>query len=135
MCVMARFDEHVVTEAMNRWGHVDVLVNNAGTQIGTPAVDFAEADWDRVLDVYRPLRPLMPFHALSPPGSSRRAKGFWAIKLTASPGPKGASFCRSKSEILRPRGASEAMSEEMAKVLLLACCSSRDHEAARSWPC
>jgi hypothetical protein len=67
--------------------------------------------------------------ALSPPGSSRRAGGFWAIKLTASPGPKGVSFCRSKSEILRARGASETMSEEMAKVLLLACCSRRDHEA------
>ena len=45
------FREHVVTEVLNRWGQIDILVNSAGTQIRTPAVDFAEADWDRVLDV------------------------------------------------------------------------------------
>src|ERR1017187_10355413 len=43
---------------------------------------------------------------------------------------KGRAEARSKSEILRARGASEAMTEEMAKVLLLACCSRRAHEAA-----
>src|ERR1017187_616446 len=50
--------------------------------------------------------------------SSRRAGGFWAIKLAASPGPKGASFCRtagSKSEILRARGASAAVSHDPKK--------------------
>lgn len=45
------FREQVVTEVLNHWGHIDILVNNAGTQIRTPAVDFAEVDWDRVLDV------------------------------------------------------------------------------------
>jgi 2-dehydro-3-deoxy-D-gluconate 5-dehydrogenase len=45
------FRERVVSEVLNHWGRVDILVNNAGTQIRTPAVDFAEADWNRVLDV------------------------------------------------------------------------------------
>ncbi len=45
------FREQVVSEVLTCWGHIDILVNNAGTQIRTPAVDFAEADWDRVLDV------------------------------------------------------------------------------------
>lgn len=45
------FRERIVTEAVAGWGRIDILVNNAGTQIRTPAVDFAEADWDRVLEV------------------------------------------------------------------------------------
>jgi 2-deoxy-D-gluconate 3-dehydrogenase len=45
------FRERVVSEVLARWGHVDILVNSAGTTVRTPAVDFAEADWDRVLDV------------------------------------------------------------------------------------
>lgn len=45
------FRERIVSDVLARWGHIDILVNNAGTQIRTPAVDFAEADWDRVLDV------------------------------------------------------------------------------------
>lgn len=41
----------VVEEVKQTWGSVDILVNNAGTTVRTPAVDFAEEDWDRVLDV------------------------------------------------------------------------------------
>ena len=35
-----------------------------------------------------------PGFASGPPGSSRRAGGFWVIQLTASPGSKNASVCR-----------------------------------------
>lgn len=45
------FRNHVVDEVLAQWGRVDILVNSAGTTVHTPAVDFAEADWDRVLDV------------------------------------------------------------------------------------
>jgi len=45
------FRERVVSETLAQWGHVDILVNNAGTTVRTPAVDFAEADWDRVIEV------------------------------------------------------------------------------------
>ncbi len=45
------FRERVVSETLAEWGHIDILVNNAGTTVRTPAVDFAEADWDRVIDV------------------------------------------------------------------------------------
>jgi 2-deoxy-D-gluconate 3-dehydrogenase len=47
----AAFRERVVEETLARWGHIDILVNSAGTTVRTPAVDFAEADWDRVIDV------------------------------------------------------------------------------------
>jgi 2-deoxy-D-gluconate 3-dehydrogenase len=47
----AAFRDRVVEETLAGWGHIDIVVNNAGTTVRTPAVDFAEADWDRVLDV------------------------------------------------------------------------------------
>jgi 2-deoxy-D-gluconate 3-dehydrogenase len=45
------FREHVVDRVLDQWGHIDILVNSAGVQVRTPAVDFAEADWDRVIHV------------------------------------------------------------------------------------
>ncbi|MCL2659881.1 MAG: glucose 1-dehydrogenase [Acidobacteriaceae bacterium] len=45
------FRDRVVNEVLAVWGSVDILVNNAGTTVRTPAVDFAEKDWDRVIDV------------------------------------------------------------------------------------
>jgi 2-deoxy-D-gluconate 3-dehydrogenase len=47
----AEFRCTVIDETLAQWGHIDILVNNAGTTVRTPAVDFAEADWDRVIDV------------------------------------------------------------------------------------
>ena len=43
------FADRVVNETLAHWGHLDILVNNAGMQIRTPSVDFAEADWDKVI--------------------------------------------------------------------------------------
>ncbi len=45
------FRDKVVDETLAAWGHIDILVNNAGTTVRTPAVDFSDADWDRVIDV------------------------------------------------------------------------------------
>lgn len=45
------FRNRVVNEVLKQWGHIDILVNSAGVQVRTPAVDFAETDWDRVIDV------------------------------------------------------------------------------------
>jgi 2-deoxy-D-gluconate 3-dehydrogenase len=43
------FVDQVVSDALEEWGHLDVLVNNAAMTVRTPAVDFAEADWDKVI--------------------------------------------------------------------------------------
>jgi 2-deoxy-D-gluconate 3-dehydrogenase len=45
------FREHVVTEVLARWGRIDILVNNAGLNRRTPALDYPEADWDKILNV------------------------------------------------------------------------------------
>ncbi|MCZ6676272.1 MAG: SDR family NAD(P)-dependent oxidoreductase [Candidatus Poribacteria bacterium] len=38
-------------EALDVWGRVDVLVNNAGTNRPKPAVEVTEEDWDAVYDL------------------------------------------------------------------------------------
>lgn len=40
-----------VTQIVERFGALDVLVNATGTHVDTPAEEFSEADWDRVLDL------------------------------------------------------------------------------------
>ena len=34
-----------------RWGHLDVLVNNAGVALLEPALDVSESNWDKTLDL------------------------------------------------------------------------------------
>ena len=41
----------IVDGAMNRFGKINVLVNNAGINARQPAEDYTEADWDAVTDV------------------------------------------------------------------------------------
>ena len=41
----------MIDEALQRWGSVDVLVNNAGMTRDALAVSMDEADWDSVMDV------------------------------------------------------------------------------------
>lgn len=47
----AAFRDQVLDEILEQWGRIDILVNNAGTIARAPAVDFSEADWDRVIDL------------------------------------------------------------------------------------
>jgi NAD(P)-dependent dehydrogenase (short-subunit alcohol dehydrogenase family) len=43
--------EAMVVAVGERWGRVDVLVNNAGIAHHAAFLDIADADWDRILDV------------------------------------------------------------------------------------
>ena len=40
----------MVDAATDAMGKIDILINNAGTNIRKPALDFQEAEWDAVLD-------------------------------------------------------------------------------------
>ena len=43
--------QHALDAALQRFGRVDVLVNNAGVQRRYPAVDFPVEEWDRVQNI------------------------------------------------------------------------------------
>jgi 3-oxoacyl-[acyl-carrier protein] reductase len=43
--------EAMVAAVVERWGRVDVLVNNAGIAAHAAFLDITDADWDRILDV------------------------------------------------------------------------------------
>ena len=42
--------ERVLTEAVEAFGKVDILVNSAGRTKRAPTIDFAEADWNDIID-------------------------------------------------------------------------------------
>ncbi len=41
----------LIQQTVDRYGHIDTLVNNAGVNFVKPTLEMEEADWDRVLDV------------------------------------------------------------------------------------
>lgn len=43
--------DRLIEATFSRFGRIDILVNNAGTIHRAPAVDYTDADWDRVVEV------------------------------------------------------------------------------------
>jgi NAD(P)-dependent dehydrogenase (short-subunit alcohol dehydrogenase family) len=42
--------EHMVASAVKVFGHIDILINNAGCNVRKPALDVTWADWNVILD-------------------------------------------------------------------------------------
>ncbi len=43
--------KRLISEVVEEFGRIDILINNAGTIRRTPAVDFSEEDWSTVIEV------------------------------------------------------------------------------------
>ena len=51
-CDVSQMDsiQKLVDDTVAKFGHIDVLVNNAGIAVTKPSVDLTEAEWDRVMN-------------------------------------------------------------------------------------
>ncbi|MBE7204718.1 MAG: SDR family oxidoreductase [Parafilimonas terrae] len=65
--------ERTAREAVERWGTIDVLVNNAGTSSPASLVDQSVEDWDRILAVN--LRAPWLFARVLAPGMMAQRRG------------------------------------------------------------
>jgi len=43
--------KHLVAQTLERFGRIDILINNAGTIRRAPAADYSDEDWDAVIEV------------------------------------------------------------------------------------
>lgn len=90
--------ERVVDAAIARFGHVDVLVNNAGGSINKPPVDWTPGDWHQIVDQNLSGAWFMSLHA----GRHMVSRGSGSIVNISS----GASFLALPN--VAPYGAAKA---------------------------
>lgn len=91
--------EALVQAAINTFGRVDVLVNNAGVAIGGNIMQMPEEDWDRLMNVnlksmYRTIKLVLPYMVQQRAGSVINISSTQAFRSwhnwTAYAGAKGA---------------------------------------------
>jgi NAD(P)-dependent dehydrogenase (short-subunit alcohol dehydrogenase family) len=91
----------LVSDTVDRFGGLNVLVNNAGVGGFTPVADMAPDDWDRVIDVNL-TGAFNCTHAALP--ALRAARGAWIINIASLAGrnffPGGAAYCASKAGLI-----------------------------------
>jgi meso-butanediol dehydrogenase/(S,S)-butanediol dehydrogenase/diacetyl reductase len=90
----------VVKEAVDRFGGLDVLVNNAGVQIEKTIEQTSEEEWDRILDVN--LKSVF-LHARAALAPMRRRGGGSIVNIGSYDGfvadPNLAAYCASKGGV------------------------------------
>ncbi len=92
-------------------GPIDILVNNAGSGLFGPFHEFAEADWDRILDTN--LKSVFLLSRAVVPDMIRRQTGH-IVNISSLAGKNtfagGAIYCASKSGLM---GLSGSMAEDL----------------------
>lgn len=102
-----------IADILDRWGRLDVLVNNAGIGILKPVAELTDADWDRTLATnltgpFRLIRAALP--------AMRRARGGHIVNVSSIAGEVGfaggGAYCASKFAL---QGLSECLMQEVRK--------------------
>ena len=93
--------QHIVQRAMELFGAVNILFNNAGIIRRASVVDLSEEDWDRVMEVnvksiFLMSRYAIPVMARGGGGSIINTASGWGL----SGGPKAAVYCASKGAVV-----------------------------------
>jgi len=93
--------ERAVRQAVERFGYIDVLVNNAGVIRRKNVVDLLEAEWDLVVDVslkgaYLMSKYVIPCMRPDRGGSIVNMGSGWGLKG----GPDAAAYCAAKGGIV-----------------------------------
>ena len=87
-----------VQTAVERYGGLDVLVNNAGVGMGAPVADLSSEEWHRILDTNL-TGAFNCAHAAIP--HLRARGGGWIVNVSSlastNPFPGGAAYCASKA--------------------------------------
>ena len=100
-----------VEAAVERFGGLDVLVNNAGVGVGGPIADLDEAEWHRLVDT----NLTGVFHCCQAAIPHLRARGGgWIVNISSLAGknafPGGAAYCATKAGL---DAFSEALMQEV----------------------
>jgi NAD(P)-dependent dehydrogenase (short-subunit alcohol dehydrogenase family) len=110
----------MVAALEEKWGGIDVLVNNAGVSQALPLALMEEEDWDRVLDVN--LKGAFLTTRAVVRGMVRRKAGV-VLSIGSLAGERMIDapihYCASKAAL---RGFTEALAKEMARYKIRALC-------------
>jgi NAD(P)-dependent dehydrogenase (short-subunit alcohol dehydrogenase family) len=92
----------LVEEICQRWGAVDLLVNNAGAEHTASALDTASSDWDRVIGVN--LTGTLQMSQAVLPGMCSRGRGS-IVNVSSISGllgwPLSAAYCAAKGGVIQ----------------------------------
>lgn len=92
----------MVSQTVQKFGKVDIMVSNAGIYIAKPVAEFSEAEWDKIIDIN--LKGFFLCAKAAAAQMTRQKKGGKIISISSIAGKVGvlnsAAYCASKGGII-----------------------------------